>query len=381
MERREFLAHLARGAFAGWLLGPTDLLARDARAGEAAGAPAQRARRVICSPEQRVAGRPSSLGVLDLDTNATSSIATPVLGHSVVGHPRERRRVILFGQRPEKRSCVVDLVDQEVVQAFEATPGRHFYGHGAFSVDGRFLYATETADDTGAGVITVRDAKSLAVLSELPSHGAAPHEMAFASDGRTLVIANGGAISIEGGAYGRVEQPEPALCRVDSFSGKLLERHTLEDGALSLRHIYVTRSDDVVVAIKRYPSPLPSPCIALQRAGSGLEVLPHPEEMLDRFRSLALSVVVAPSRQTIAATHPDGNLVSFWSLDEGRLLSTLDVPAPEGVALAGDGRHLVVTTAAGRAVLVDTETRAPAAAADVGSRPGLNWKHSVLWTV
>lgn len=378
MERREFLAHLARGALASWLVGPTELLAREERAGED-GAP-QRARRLVCSPEKGVGGRRHSLGVLDLDTNTTSSIATPVLGHSVVGHPQERRRVILFGQRPEKHSCVVDLLDQQVVLAFEATPGRHFYGHGAFSVDGRFVYATETADDTGAGVITVRDAKSLAVLSELPSHGAAPHEMAFAGDGRTLVIANGGAISIEGGAYGRVEQPEPSLCRVDAFSGRLLERHTIEDGSLSLRHIYVTQGDDVVVAIKRYPEPLPSPCIALQRAGSGLEVLPHPDEMLDRFRSLALSVVVAPLRQTIAATHPDGNLVSFWSLGERRLLKTLEVQGPEGVALAGDGRHLVITTGLGRALLVDTETLAPAAAS-VGSRPGLNWKHSVLWTV
>jgi hypothetical protein len=40
----------------------------------------------------------------------------------------------------------------------------------------------------------------------------------------------------------------------------------------------------------------------------------------------------------------------------------------------------VVSTGLGRALLVDTETLAPAAVG-VDSRPGLNWKHSVLWTV
>ncbi|WP_416208175.1 DUF1513 domain-containing protein [Halomonas sp.] len=39
-----------------------------------------------------------------------------------------------------------------------AGPAYHFYGHGAFSPDGRYLYATANRIEDGAGVIRVFDA-------------------------------------------------------------------------------------------------------------------------------------------------------------------------------------------------------------------------------
>ena len=40
-------------------------------------------------------------------------------------------------------------------------------------------------------------------------------------------------------------------------------------------------------------------------------------------------------------TNPDGNIVTFWDLDEKRLVKQLDLPAPRGLTRTLDGESLV----------------------------------------
>ena len=55
------------------------------------------------------------------------------------------------------------------------------------------LYATEYDYDNALGVIGVRDATGgYMQIGELDAHGMEPHDIALLSDGRTMVIANGG---------------------------------------------------------------------------------------------------------------------------------------------------------------------------------------------
>ncbi len=70
-------------------------------------------------------------------------------------------------------------------------PDRAFNGHVIASPDGLTLYTTETRLDTGAGLIGVRDARTLAKRAEWPTHGMDPHELVLDTDG-SLIVANGG---------------------------------------------------------------------------------------------------------------------------------------------------------------------------------------------
>jgi len=54
------------------------------------------------------------------------------------------------------------------------TPGRAFYGHGAYTADGSALLAVETALDTHAGLLSVRDPDNFRRVDEFPTFGCEP---------------------------------------------------------------------------------------------------------------------------------------------------------------------------------------------------------------
>src|SRR3546814_6108125 len=70
---------------------------------------------------------------------------------------------------------------------FDAAAGRHFYGHGVFSPDGRWLYACENDYDNARGCIGIYDATAgYRREAELEAYAIGPHEMVLLSDGRPL---------------------------------------------------------------------------------------------------------------------------------------------------------------------------------------------------
>ena len=77
--------------------------------------------------------------------------------------------------------------------SFAPPEGRHFYGHGFFSADGRLLYATENDWEGERGVLGIYDpGAGYARIGEIDTGGIEPHEAMLMSDGRTIAIANGG---------------------------------------------------------------------------------------------------------------------------------------------------------------------------------------------
>lgn len=113
---------------------------------------------------------------------------------------------------------------------------RTLNGHAASSADSRWIFTTETDPTTGTGWISVRDARTLARVTQIESHGVDPHQLLWAPDGQ-LVVANGG---IARDALGRKlagETMAPSLVLIKAESGRLMDRWTLPDPQLSLRHL------------------------------------------------------------------------------------------------------------------------------------------------
>lgn len=115
-------------------------------------------------------------------------------------------------------------------------PQRTLNGHAASSADGRWLFTTETDPATGAGWLSVRDARTLARVAQFESHGIDPHQLLWAPDG-TLMVANGGIARDTLGRKLEGVAMAPSLVRIDAASGHLLGRWTLPDTRLSLRHL------------------------------------------------------------------------------------------------------------------------------------------------
>jgi hypothetical protein len=156
---------------------------------------------------------------------------------------------------------------------------RLFCGHGVYTGDGARLFATEEAGEEGRGIVACYDpAEGYRRVGELRSHGIGPHEMTILSDGRTLVVANGGYVTdpdAPGVKLGR-ERMRPSLVLLDSRDGRLLAEGRLAEPLwrLSLRHLAVGRGDVIAVATQdEGDADDLVPLVAVWRGRDGLALL------------------------------------------------------------------------------------------------------------
>ncbi len=170
-------------------------------------------------------------------------------GHDIAIDPISRRGVV-FGRRPGYFGVLFDLDGKAEPQVFAPEPDRHYFGHGAFSADGKLLYTSEHNVDTGDGVIGIYDVSGpVRRVGEFPSFGVGPHEAVLLADGKTLAIANGGFATDP--TTGRepidIAGMEPNMAFVDVRTGELLVKHgmTEELRALSVRHLAASATGEV----------------------------------------------------------------------------------------------------------------------------------------
>lgn len=87
---------------------------------------------------------------------------------------------------------MIDCATGSRVAELASPEDRHFYGHGAFSADGRLLYTTENAYEVPDGRLGVWDAADgYRRIGEIASGGIGPHEIIRLPDGG-FAVANGG---------------------------------------------------------------------------------------------------------------------------------------------------------------------------------------------
>jgi len=280
------------------------------------------------------------LGRIDLDADAPQAdeLEVAFLAHGITPHPHRRREVVLF-EKHGPGCCVVDLDAREVLRTIACDPQRQFYGHGAFSPDGSLLYCTETdLADGRRGYITVRDGTTFETVGDFPSHGLAPHDCQFLSDGTTLVVANGGS------GAGR-EQDPPGVSFVDVRDGKALEVMPMPNQHINAGHLDLTAAGDLaLVSAPRDGYDPTRACggVSLRPAGGALRTMETPEDIVKALLGETLSVAIHPQTRVVGATTPLGNLVTFWNLDTGALVSKLRVPNPRGIALDLSGTEFLI---------------------------------------
>jgi hypothetical protein len=222
-------------------LGGTIMSSRRSDAGEAA---------VACyaAAAQRLDGSHAVL-LLSASGAVVREIPLSARGHDIAVHAASGRAVA-FARRPGTFAVAFNLHDQSPPIVFDAGEGRHFYGHGVFSTDGRLLYVTENDFAQERGVISVYDVEAgYRKSGEFASHGVGPHDVLLLEDGRTLAIANGGIDTVpdSGRADLNLDTMQPSLTFVDCLSGQLIAKHALGDDLhrLSIRHLAVSTDGQV----------------------------------------------------------------------------------------------------------------------------------------
>jgi hypothetical protein len=297
-------------------------------------------------------GRSNLVRVVAEDGRVVVTLPLPGRGHGSARRPGHRE-VIIFARRPGRFALVFDPLTPAPPLRLDAAEGRHFYGHGVYSPDGRWLFACENDYEAARGCIGVYDASAnYRRTNELESYAVGPHEIALLSDGRTLVVANGGIETHPSREREKLnlDSMQPSLAYIDAFSGALLHDHRLPPDLhqLSIRHLAVSPNDQVGFVMQfEGPRNRLVPLVGFHRGEEEI-VLPRPgDSVLRGMRQYCGSAALDSSGQVLAASAPRGGRVTFWSLKERRYLGEVALSDGCGVAASGAPGGFVMSSGFG----------------------------------
>jgi hypothetical protein len=275
------------------------------------------------------------ISCINLQTSEYQLATTSFLPHGFHRHPMISDRFAVF----EKRglgACEYDLKNKRVSRYIQPRPQHYFYGHGCYSADGKVLMSTETNMSSLEGVISIRDSENLDYLGDFPSYGKEPHECKLIADGKVLVVTNGGGV---------LNAQAPSVAYIDVESQALIEKLELNDPRLNTGHMGVL-GDGGLIVVSAPRTGLSSDNvggISIRGERGLLDSFTAPKAISQRLVGEALSVAVHEQLGIAAVTHPDGNLVTFWSIANKSFISSIELSKPRGIELSADGKYFWIS--------------------------------------
>ena len=92
------------------------------------------------------------------DGHVVFDLPLPGRGHGAAFRPAAPECVV-FARRPGTFAVVIDIDRGEALRRIDTAAGRHFYGHGLFSPDGRYMFTSENDFEAGRGMVGISDAE------------------------------------------------------------------------------------------------------------------------------------------------------------------------------------------------------------------------------
>lgn len=288
-------------------------------------------------------------GVALLDANGALlwQETLPARGHGFARRPDGRQGVV-FARRPGRFGLAFPLGEAATPQVFDSTGGRHFYGHGVYSADGRLLYTTENDIDGERGVIGVRDVQSgFRHIGEFDCHGIGPHDIALSPDGNRLIVANGGILTHPDSGRQKLNLAtmRPGIVVIDAQTGDLVSRHELPSRwhRLSLRHMACDELGGIWIGGQYEGDPADAaPLIAHLPIDAELTPIALPDTWLPTLAGYIGSVAFDRRSQRVACTAPKGNCIVLLDGTTGAPLELLEQPATCAIA-AADGAFVTAS--------------------------------------
>lgn len=300
--------------------------------------------------------------LLDEEGQVLTKITLPSRGHEVVFSRRDR--AVVFARRPGTFAVAFAPVGSRAPLAFSSPPDRHFYGHGAFSLDGKLLYATENDFEGARGVIGIYDATDrFRRIGEFSTHGTGPHDLLISRD--TIVVANGGLETHPD--FGRtklnVATMQSSLVFLDRRDGTLMARHRLAGdlSKVSLRHMVEDAKGRLFIAGQHEGDPARIvPLLAHWHDDSGLETLPVADSAIAQLKGYIGSIAI--NRDQLAVSSPKSGVMLQVSIVDP---SRVNVTSHKRVCgLSANGTGFAATSLAGTIRFSDVGIRETSVAWD-----------------
>jgi hypothetical protein len=288
--------------------------------------------------------------VIDGQGHLQLAVPMPARGHSFA-IDAARGRAVVFGRQPGFFAVVFDTGGKAPPRTIVPPEGRHFFGHGVFSPDGKRLFATENDYDAGRGVLGIYDASEAGAcrrIGEFSTGGIGPHEVVLMPDGRTLCVANGGILTHPD--YGKLTlnaaDMEPSLAYIDMATGDLLEQHRLAPSLhrLSIRHLVLDGSGAVWFGCQHTgPAQEQPPLVGRHRRGTAPELFAGPASVLRDMRNYVGSLACDVSGTRVATSSPVGGCIVVWDAATGKFLERIALFDGCGVAPRRQGGFVLTS--------------------------------------
>ncbi len=282
----------------------------------------------------------NALVIINLTQKEKKLIETSFLPHDILIDPGNKYRVFCF-EKNSSKACEIDLQTQTIQRTFHSTENQLFSGHAAFSQDGKKIYCVESNLNTKQGSISIRDSRTLETIKQLPTLGLSPHDCQL-TKGNILTVSNTG--KSESGFH------QPSLVYIDLNTEKLIERVKLEnDGlyqnSLNCGHFKITENNDLVIASAPTESQNTglSGGISIRKQNETISTMTEPEAVIKRMTGEALSIEINQQQTIAAITHPEANLLTFWSIKDSTILKAFGFENPRGISQTLDGKNFIVS--------------------------------------
>lgn len=288
------------------------------------------------------------------DLGLAFQIHMPTRGHAAAVHP-SRAQAVAFARRPGTHALVIDCATGQVLTRLQSPPGRHFYGHGTFSRDGRWLFTTENDYEAAAGRIGVWDAmQGYRRVDEWDSGGTGPHDIQRVPGSDTLVVANGGIETHPDAGRAKLNLPvmRPNLSYVDQ--GQVVEVADLPRAMhmASIRHLAVA-GDSVAFGLQ-WQGDGDAPALAgLHRRGAAMRLLTAPDAAQRQMQGYVGSIGMDAKGAQVAITSPRGGALQVYDAASGRMLHMTPASDICGLSVAPAG--FLVSTGTGALAHVSGE--------------------------
>lgn len=284
-------------------------------------------------------------GVCAIDRSGQPLWQSPMKtrGHSGCIRPTGED-VVFFERRPGWTFYVIDQASGQRRHQVRAAEGEHFVGHGVFSPDGRWLYATGSRYQQGEGIVIVYDAhQGYRRSHSFDLRGIGPHQITLHPDGQTLVIGLGGILTHPD--YDRIklnlDTMEPALVLMDRNSGEIRGRFRPDHHWQSTRHVDVAPTGRVYVAYQ-YQGPLYETPPLLARLEEGkLREYRFDADTQASLANYIASVIAHPENDLVAAASPVGGTAIVFEGQSGKLRAKAEITDCAGVQALAGGDFLI----------------------------------------
>lgn len=308
-----------------------------------------------------------ALALIDPRGRVLAQADMPGRPHAIAASA-DGRLLAAAARRPGRYLHVLSGDDLAPLAEISAAAGRHFYGHAAFSPDGRLLYATENdydaeTGDAETGVIGVYDLKDNGTrLGEFASHGTGPHELRLMPDGVTLAVANGGIATHPDMPRLKlnIDSMAPSLAFIDRRTGTLTGKAVMlpEWHQLSIRHLSIAQDGLVAVGMQFEGARMEQPqLVALARPGDTyLTSLPLPDAELAQMKGYCGSVAFDVAGHYLAATSPRGGMAVLFDAVTRRYATTVQLADCCGVAASGTPGRFILTSGTGAVREIDAQS-------------------------